>query len=125
MVENQSAQKRSALQKIETLERERAALLKEARDEMRKLKRARRVSSDQLVQAIISVSRMWIEGGPKEIRTEDQVLDFIEALRKRHESAGDPQKLADAVEALGVLYRRALPAAEEAKPQSQPRQGQK
>jgi hypothetical protein len=124
MVENQKAPKVSALQQIEKLERDRAELLEAAREEMRKIKRARRVSSDQLVQAIISVSRMWMEA-PKQIRTEEQVTDLIETSRKRHVSAGDPQELAGAVEALGVLLQLPLPAAEEAEPQGRPRQGRK
>jgi hypothetical protein len=111
MVENQSASNVSALQQIEKLERDRAGLLKAAREEMRSIKRARRVSSDQLVQAIISLSQMWMEEPPKQIRTKEQVLELIETLRKRHISAGDPQKLAGAVEALGVLLRLPLPAA--------------
>jgi hypothetical protein len=49
MAENQKAPKVSALQQIEKLERDRADLLEAAREEMRKIKRAKRVSSDQLV----------------------------------------------------------------------------
>jgi hypothetical protein len=106
--------KKPAIQRIKELDEERAHLLKEARDEVLKLRKeidfsgAKNITGDRLALALISVFRTLVgEWSKKGVFSQKEVVTSIQETETLHRQAGDPNNLADAIHTLGLLFQGA------------------